>query len=68
MHLRLVYTTHFTGWLFGLHAWKKKSTQGIATSKGDTDLINARLRTAEEKHKELLAARRQVLPADQKRQ
>jgi phage-related protein len=43
---RVVYTTSLTGVIYVLHAFKKKSTRGIATSKRDLDLIRRRLRDA----------------------
>ncbi len=44
---RAVYTVRFEGMVYGLHAFQKKSTHGIKTSKTDQDLIAARLRTAQ---------------------
>jgi len=41
--------------VYVLHAFKKKSTKGITTSKRDIDLIKTRLRAAEEKNAELKA-------------
>lgn len=43
---RVVYTTNFSGMIYVLHAFKKKSTRGIATSKRDLDLIRSRLKDA----------------------
>lgn len=39
---RLVYTVEFDAAIYVLHAWKKKSTRGIATAKRDLDSIAAR--------------------------
>jgi phage-related protein len=45
---RAVYTVKFAGVVYVLHAFQKKSTRGIATPKRDIDLIQARLRWAQE--------------------
>lgn len=45
---RVVYTTSFSGTIYVLHAFKKKSTKGIATSQRDLDLIRRRLKAAAE--------------------
>ena len=47
---RVVYTTRFPEAICVLHAFKKKSRKGIATSRRDIDLIRQRLETAEELH------------------
>ncbi|HEX6751275.1 MAG TPA: type II toxin-antitoxin system RelE/ParE family toxin [Longimicrobium sp.] len=39
---RVVYTTKLSGMVYVLHAFKKKSKHGIATSQHDMDLIRAR--------------------------
>jgi phage-related protein len=44
---RAVYTVRFTGKVFVLHVFQKKSTRGIATSKADLSLIRERLKLAE---------------------
>ena len=44
---RAVYTVKFKGVIYVLHAFQKKSTQGAKTSKGDIDLVKARLKLAE---------------------
>jgi len=44
---RAVYTVQFAEAVFVLHCFQKKSKQGIATPKGDIDLIRSRLRIAE---------------------
>jgi phage-related protein len=51
---RAVYTVKFEEAVYVLHCFQKKSTQGIKTSKHDLDLIDWRLKIAEEKHKEWL--------------
>lgn len=45
---RAVYTVRIAGRVYVLHAFQKKSTQGIKTSKHDIDLVSQRLRQAEE--------------------
>ena len=50
---RAVYTVKFTGMVFVLHCFQKKSKRGIATPKGDMDIIRARLKVAEALAKEL---------------
>ncbi|MBM3739097.1 MAG: addiction module toxin RelE [Acidobacteria bacterium] len=44
---RAVYTVRFRDAVYVLHAFQKKSKQGIATPKKDLDLIKKRLRDAE---------------------
>ena|SRR5919201_3503833 len=43
---RAVYTVKFPRAVFVLHAFQKKSTRGIATSKADIELIKRRLQAA----------------------
>ncbi|WNZ23123.1 addiction module toxin RelE [Leptolyngbya sp. NK1-12] len=45
---RAVYTVKLAGVVYVLHAFQKKSKQGIATPKQDIDLIEARLKRAKE--------------------
>jgi phage-related protein len=45
---RAVYTVKFEGIIYVLHAFQKKSNQGIATPKQDLKLIEARLKRARE--------------------
>jgi phage-related protein len=45
---RAVYTVKFAGAVYVLHAFQKKSTQGISTPHREIDLIKARLKRAEE--------------------
>ena len=45
---RAVYTVTFSGFVYVLHAFQKKSKRGIATPKPDIDLIKKRLSVAEE--------------------
>jgi phage-related protein len=44
---RAVYTVKFAEAVFVLHCFQKKSKSGIATPKGDMDIIRARLKVAE---------------------
>jgi phage-related protein len=48
---RAVYTTRFTGLIYVLHAFQKKSMKGIATPKQTIELIKSRLRDAEEDYR-----------------
>jgi phage-related protein len=47
---RAVYTVKLAGVVYVLHAFQKKSKQGIATPKQDIELIEARLKRAKEHH------------------
>jgi phage-related protein len=49
---RAVYTVRFHDAIYVLHAFQKKSTIGIATSRQDMDLISQRLAAAELDHRE----------------
>lgn len=49
---RAVYTVRFKNAVYVLHVFQKKSKKGIATPKQDLDLINERLKTAEEHYAE----------------
>ncbi|MFZ0960506.1 MAG: type II toxin-antitoxin system RelE/ParE family toxin [Terriglobia bacterium] len=49
---RAVYTVRYVEAIYVLHAFQKKSTKGIATSKKDVDLILRRLAEAERLHRE----------------
>jgi phage-related protein len=44
---RAVYTVQFAAAVYVLHAFQKKSTRGVATSRRDLALIRARLRLAQ---------------------
>ncbi len=44
---RAVYTVRFAGIVYVLHAFQKKSKQGIATPQKDLDLIRRRLAEAQ---------------------
>jgi phage-related protein len=48
---RAVYTVKFEEAVYVLHAFQKKSTKGIATSKADIEMIKKRLKLAEEQHR-----------------
>ncbi len=45
---RAVYTVKLAGGVYVLHAFQKKSKQGIATPRQDIDLIEARLKRTKE--------------------
>lgn len=53
---RVIYTTTFTDAVYVLHAFKKKSTSGIATPKQHIDVIMRRLKDAAEIHAERTAS------------
>ena len=55
---RLVYTVQFSGRIYALHAFQKKSKTGIKTPKSEIDLIQVRLRHASEEHARWLEHRR----------
>ena len=52
---RAVYTVRFTGMVYVLHAFQKKSKSGIATPRHEIALIEQRLKRAREDHKQWLA-------------
>lgn len=52
---RTMYTARFDEIIYVLHAFQKKSKTGIKTDRQDIELIEARLKWAEQKHKEWLA-------------
>lgn len=54
---RAIYTVRFKGTVYVLHAFQKKSKSGIATPKKEIDLINKRLKAAEEHYKTLMKGR-----------
>ena len=54
---RAVYTAKFAEAVFVLHCFQKKSKSGIATPKGDMDIIRARLKVAEALAQELRNAK-----------
>jgi phage-related protein len=49
---RTVYTVRFAFAVYVLHAFQKKSKRGIATPKAETDLIDQRLKRAEEDYEQ----------------
>lgn len=49
---RAVYTVKFSGVVYVLHAFQKKSKKGIATPKEEMDLVKKRLKTAEAHYRE----------------
>lgn len=44
---RAVYTVRFRQVIYVLHAFQKKSPKGIRTPRGDVDLVQQRLRSAQ---------------------
>lgn len=52
---RTIYTVRFESAVYVLHAFQKKSKQGIATPKGDLNLIEQRLKEAQQLHKEKMS-------------
>lgn len=44
---RAVYTVKFSGVIYVLHCFQKKSKEGIKTPQSDIDIIRSRLKTAE---------------------
>lgn len=49
---RVMYTVQFEEIVYVLHAFQKKSKKGIKTSKQDMELVEKRLKAAEQKYKE----------------
>ena len=49
---RAVYTVKFEEAVYVLHCFQKKSKQGISTPKNELDLVESRLKVAEDKHRE----------------
>jgi phage-related protein len=47
---RVIYTVRLAGRVYALHAFQKKSKSGIKTPRSEIDLIQSRLRRAEEAH------------------
>jgi phage-related protein len=52
---RAVYTVKFGAAIYVLHAFQKKSKSGIAMPRSELDLISARLRSAEIRHRNFSA-------------
>lgn len=52
---RAVYTVRFSDVIYVLHAFQKKSKQGIATAPTDVAMIKARLRLAREDYEARIA-------------
>jgi len=50
---RAVYTVRFAEAVFVLHCYQKKSRRGAETPKSDVELINRRLKAAEELYEEM---------------
>jgi phage-related protein len=56
---RAVYTVKFSGAVYVLHAFQKKSKKGIKTPQREIELIRKRLKTAEEHYAEWYAAQQE---------
>jgi phage-related protein len=54
---RGVYTTKYKDMVFVLHAFQKKSKQGIKTPKSEIDLIDNRLKQAQDVYKDIMDKR-----------
>lgn len=54
---RTMYTVQFAEVLYVLHAFQKKSKAGIKTPKQEIDLVEIRLKLAQQKYKEWKAAK-----------
>jgi len=54
---RAVYTVRFSGVVYVLHAFQKKSKHGIATPQSDLNLIEKRLNRAREDYEQWLRSR-----------
>ena len=52
-----MYTVKFEEVIYVLHAFRKKSKSGIKTPKQDIDLVETRLKWAQQKYKEWLTAK-----------
>jgi len=48
---RAVYTVRFSGRIYVLHAFQKKSKTGVKTPKAEINLIQTRLKWAEMEHR-----------------
>jgi len=48
---RAVYTVRFSEVVYLLHAFQKKSPSGIRTARSDVDMVERRLRLAQQDHK-----------------
>jgi phage-related protein len=59
---RAVYTVRFAGAVYVLHAFQKKSKRGIATPKSELDLIEQRLRRAQEDHERWSRSEKPITP------
>ena len=59
---RAVYTVRFTGMVYVLHAFQKKSKSGVATPRHDIALIEQRLKRAKEDHDRWLASTKTKSP------
>jgi phage-related protein len=59
---RAVYTVRFASAVYVLHAFQKKSTRGTATPKVELELIDRRLKRAEEDYERWLSGGKPASP------
>lgn len=59
---RAVYTVRFAGAVYALHCFQKKSKRGVATPKQDIDLIERRLKRAQEHYAEWRKSQKEKQP------
>jgi phage-related protein len=57
---RAVYTVRFTGIVYVLHCFQKKSKKGQETPKHDIDLVKSRLKVAEAHYRETFRKERNI--------
>lgn len=55
---RAVYTVRFEEAVYVLHCFQKKSKDGISTSQQEMDLVNSRLKVAEQENEKWKATKR----------
>ena len=64
---RAVYTVSFSSAVYALHAFQKKSKRGVETPRQEIELIQRRLKRAEQIHQERLARPGESSPAPAKK-
>jgi phage-related protein len=57
---RAVYTVRLAGRVYVLHAFQKKSKTGMKTPKAEINLINSRLKRAQDEHSEWLTRQKET--------
>jgi phage-related protein len=58
---RAIYTVHFAGTVYVLHAFQKKSKRGVATPRAELNLIKERPKQAREDHDRWSGSKRSTL-------